>query len=294
MARFVIRAPDHLGDATMAIPAMRAVAELGETVVYGPQFLTALYTALDFCEVTVLPGTAVPTEGTGVLFKPSFGAAWRWRHLPRRVGLAINGRSALLTDPVVEQPGAHRRDGYAAIAAVLGAAVPVKPATPGFSQAARGHVIALNPWSPTATVRWPHFRALADRLTVELPDYNIIFFAGPGEERAVRDIAGPHPVVAGLPLLEFAAALQDVALFISNDSGAAHFADALGVPVVVVHGSTDARLTGTGFAVSGGPIWCGPCYRKTCLLGRTCLERIPVEAVVGRAREVLDRLSRSQ
>jgi heptosyltransferase-2 len=173
----------------------------------------------------------------------------------------------------------------------LGAAVPVKPATS--QRSAGGQIIALNPWSPTATVRWPHFRALAERLAVELPDYNIIFFAGPGEERAVRDIAGPHPVVAGLPLLEFAAALQDVALFVSNDSGAAHFADALGVPVVMVHGSTDARLTGTGLAVSGGPIWCGPCYRKTCFLGRTCLERIPVDGVVERAREVLDRLFNS-
>ena len=290
MARFVIRAPDHLGDATMAIPAMRAIADLGETVVYGPRLLGGLFEALDVRSVTVRPGTDLPAEGTGVLFKPSFGAAWRWRHLPRRVGLAINGRSALLTDPVVEPAGAHRREGYAAIAAVLGAVVPGKPATPQRSAGGRGSIIALNPWSPSETVRWPHFRALADRLAAELPAYSVVFFAGPGEEAAVRDLAGSHPVVAGLPLVEFAAALQDVALFVSNDSGAAHFADAVGVPVLMIHGSTDARRTGTGAAVSGGPIWCGPCYRKTCFLGRTCLERIPVDVVVERARGVLDRL----
>ena len=288
MARFVIRAPDHLGDATMAFPAMRAVAALAETVVYGPGFLRGLFEAQSFEDVRVLPGTDVPTEGTGVLLKPSFGAAWRWRHLPRRVGLAVNGRAALLTDPVAERRGAHRRDGYAAIAAVLGAAVSERVHTESPRDARR--VIALNPWSPTATVRWPHFRALAERLAADLPAYSLVFFAGPGEEHAVRDIAGPFPVVAGLPLVEFAAALQDVALFISNDSGAAHFADALGIPVLMIHGSTEPRRTGTGTAVTGGPIWCGPCYRKTCFLGTRCLDRIPVDAVVRRALEGLDRL----
>lgn len=280
-----IRAPDHLGDATMAVPAMRAlaVAAPGSTV-YGPGFLAGLFAALSFPAVTLRPSTDLPASGTGVLFKPSFPAAWRWRHLHRRVGLAGSARASLLTDPLPVAPGEHRRDGYARIAAHLGAPVQPTPRAPPASP----RFVALNPWSPTATVRWPGFRALADLLQDEVP---VAFFAGPGEERAVRALAGPHPVHAGLPLPAFAAALDGCALFVSNDSGAAHFADALGVPVLVVHGSTDPALTGVGAAVTGGPIWCGPCYRKTCVLGLSCLHRITPADVAAAVRVHLGALA---
>ncbi len=289
-----IRAPDHLGDATMAVPAMRglALAAPGSTV-YGPGFLRGLLDALGFPEVALEPATVVPGGGTGVLFKPSFRAAWRWRHLPRRVGLVGNLRAGLLTDPLAAVASEHRRDGYARIAAHLGAPVTAarreRAGPAGTGGAPR--FLALNPWSPTATVRWPGFRELADLLSDEIP---VVFFAGPGEERAVRAIAGPHPVKAGLALPDFAAALDGCALFVSNDSGAAHFADAAGVPVLVVHGSTDPALTGTGAAVTGGPIWCGPCYRKTCVLGLSCLHRISAASVAAAVRGHLGGLAGSR
>jgi len=283
-----IRAPDHLGDATMAVPAMRAlaIAAPGSTV-YGPGFLAGLFDALGFPAVTLRPSTEVPAAGTGVLFKPSFRAAWRWRHLARRVGLVGSTRARLLTDPLPAVPGEHRRDGYARIAAHLGAPVPPAHRAP----AARPRFVALNPWSPSATVRWPGFRELADLLRDDVP---VVFFAGPGEERAVRDIAGSHTVLAGLPLPAFAAALDGCALFVSNDSGAAHFADALGVPVLVIHGSTDPALTGAGTAVTGGPIWCGPCYRKTCVLGLSCLHRISPADVAAAVRGHLGELAETR
>lgn len=281
-----IRAPDHLGDATMAIPAMRAVAGLGPVEVHGPRFLPDLFDAVGFPNVTVRSSTEIPERGVGLLFKPSFRSAWLWRHLDRRIGLAENGRGLLLTDPLPPMTGEHRRQGYSRIAAALGATVlPVarRPSIPGF--------IGLNPWSPTATVRWPWFRELADLLAPIAP---IVFFAGPGEEAAVRAIAGPYLVRAGLALPELAASLRDCGVFVSNDSGAAHFADAVGVPVLTIHGSTDPSLTGVGAAISGGPIWCGPCYRKTCVLGLQCLTRIGPAAVSDAVRKHLDALANTR
>ncbi len=277
-----IRAPDHLGDATMAIPAMRAIAGITPSTIYGPRSLLALFEAVGVPDLRVRPAAELPGEGTGVLFKPSFHAALSWRHLGRRFGIAENGRGILLTDPLPQVPGEHRREGYARIAAALGAVVPERVRRPG----GRGFV-GLNPWSPSATVRWPYFGELADLLAGDFP---VVFFAGPGEEAPVRAIAGPHPVRAGLPLPELAAVLRDCAVFVSNDSGAAHFADAVDVPVIMVHGSTDPRRTGAGQAVSGGPIWCGPCYRKTCILGLQCLTRIRPPTVADAVRMHLDRL----
>jgi ADP-heptose:LPS heptosyltransferase len=277
-----IRAPDHLGDGVMALPAIRALAALGPARVYAPRWGPELYEGLHDAlhgALEVRPVTARPDGDIGVLFKPSFGAAWRWRHLPRRIGLATARRGPLLTD-VVPVRVEHRREGFARVAAVLGAEV---TGLPTYSR--RGHApgslparfVGLNPWSPSATVRWPHFRALANQLAGE--GRGVVFFAGPGEGAAVRAIAGPHAVVEGLSLPEFAAALDRCAVFVSNDSGAAHFAAACGTPVVVVHGSTTASRTGVGSAVEGPDLWCRPCYGKRCFVGLGCLRAVDAERV---------------
>ncbi|MFN7144464.1 MAG: glycosyltransferase family 9 protein [Myxococcota bacterium] len=271
---FVIRAPDHLGDGVMALPAIRALAALGPARVHAPGWGPALYAGLD-----VRPRDEPPVGEVAVLLKPSFGAAWRWRHLPRRVGLATAGRGPLLTDPLPVREE-HRRDGYARVAAALGGTATGVPVyTPrGTAPALPEGYVGLNPWSPTAAVRWPHFRALADRLVER--GVPVIFFAGPGEEAHVAAIAGPHRVVAGLPLADFAAALDRCRRFVSNDSGAAHFAAACGAATVVVHGSTTASRTGVGTAVEGPDRWCRPCYRKSCPFFLGCLTAIPLARVL--------------
>ncbi len=290
--KLAIRMPDHLGDATMALAALRSLLDRhpGATV-HGPRLLADLLAATSMPASTLRPGNEVPDADVGVLLKPSFHAAWRWRHLPRRVGLAANGRALLLTDPVPARPDEHRRDAYGRVArAALALAEPTAsraagdPRSVGHPTQPTGGFIALNPWSPTPTVRWPHFRALAEALA---RDHEVRFYAGPGEEAHVRAIAGPHPLVAGLSLPDFALNLAGAALFVTNDSGAGHFADAVGVPVLMIHGSTNPALTGTGEAITGGPIWCGPCYRKTCVLGLGCLTRIGPDVVAARVRAML-------
>jgi ADP-heptose:LPS heptosyltransferase len=277
---FAVRAPDHLGDGVMALAAVQALARLGPLRVYAPPWGRELYAGLD-----VRPVQEAPPDGAiGVLFKPSFGAAWRWRHLERRVGLDVHGRGVLLTDRVPE-PRGHRRDGYARVAERLGAhdvgPSRYRPRAPSPDDVPPGFV-ALAAWGATPAARWPHARALADRLAQERP---VRFLAGPGEETAVARMAGPHAMLAIASLPALASALDRAAVVIGNDTGLAHFAAACGVPVVTVHGSTDPARTGPGVpVVSSRPTWCSPCYRKTCPFGVACLARVGIDEVLAAAR----------
>lgn len=273
--RLAIRAPDHLGDGVMALPAVAALARLGPAVVHAPRWGGDLY---GFLGVRVAPAEVLPEGDVGVLFKPSFGAAWRWRGLPRRVGLASAGRGPLLTDAVPERVE-HRREGYARVATALGATVTPTPylARGRAPRLPRGAVL-LHAWSPSPTVRWPGFPALAAAIERRAP---VVWHAGPGEESAVRELAGPHAtVLSGLSLPVLASVLESVPVLVSNDSGVAHLAAAVGARVVVVHGSTAPQRTGVGTPVVGPALWCAPCYRKWCFNDLRCLRGVSVEAVL--------------
>ena len=83
-------------------------------------------------------------------------------------------------------------------------------------------------------------------------------------------------------LVRVAAELRRARVLVVNDSGFSHFARALGVPTVVVHGSTAPSMTG---AIGSVPVLrgqrpaCAPCYAKRCNVpGVPCLD-ISVEQV---------------
>ena len=177
----------------------------------------------------------------------------------------------------------HRRDGYARIAAAAGADVrPAAYASRGAAPDLPAGFAAFAAWGATPAARWPHMRALADRIAEERP---VRFLAGPGEEAAVRVIAGPHPLLALPALPDLASALDRAAFLVGNDTGLTHFAAACGVPVVTVHGSTDPEVTSPGGAVVAGERpWCAPCWRKRCPIDLRCLTRVRVETVLDACR----------
>lgn len=271
----VVRAPDHLGDAVMALGAIEALGELGRLRVYtrgrwGP----SLYAGLEVHPATEPPGHA----DVAVCLKPSWHAAFQWRHLPT-VGVGPRWRYHTALPERVE----HRRERYARLAVAAGARAPGPPTyrPRGVAPALPARFVGLNPWSPSGPVRWPGFGALV-RALAPLP---LVAFCGPGEEPAARRAVGPDvPLVVGLSLPDFAAALAGCAVLVSNDSGAAHFAAACGTPVVMVHGSTAPETTGVGTPVERAERrWCQPCYRKSCPWGLPCLDVAP-DAVVAAVR----------
>jgi ADP-heptose:LPS heptosyltransferase len=204
-----------------------------------------------------------------VLFAPSLRAAWEAKRCRRVVGTPTDFRSALLTDRV--EPREHLSDTFAALCDVVGA-VPEGPPVYGARGSACevpvGHV-GLNPIARGGTSReWTGYFELAVRL-----GRPVVFYAGPGEAERLEAIAGGFPRVVGTRLPDFAATLDRCAVFVSNDSGAAHFARACGVETIVVHGSTTASRTGADGALGlENPVPCHPCYRPDCSVGLGCLE----------------------
>lgn len=95
----------------------------------------------------------------------------------------------------------------------------------------------MHPLASTRPKTWParRFLNLAARLKEEW-GLETVFIAGAGE-----DLSAFHNYrcLAGAPLGQVKALLAGASLFIGNDSGPAHLAAALGLPVVVIFGDSD-------------------------------------------------------
>jgi len=283
MPRLYARAPDHLGDGVMALPAMAALARLGALGIRGPGWAKRLYRGLG--ELVDDPGAAE----LAVLFKPAFRAAWEARRVPRRIGLDTDHRRLLLSTALSPGDG-HRTQDYAALAAAAGAVVSGEPSLatlPEERDAApelADDVVLILPGSASGeVVAWPHHRALADLL-----GRRACFAGGPLEEGWLPGLAGPHRLLPTLPLGVFAAVAARVAAVVSNDSGLAHLAAAARraagcdpADVHVIFGSTDPARTGPpGSTAHVGPRpHCAPCYRKRCHHDLSCLE-VPVDRLL--------------
>jgi heptosyltransferase-2 len=276
-----VRAPNHLGDGVMALPAVEALARASEGCrVAAPAWGETLYR--DSGARWVPRQTRPDRQDTAVLLAPSFRAAWEARRAHLRVGLATDGRRLLLSR-AAPPGGAHRREDYAAVAALLGVEVSGVPRFEPRPEEREAWAelsihVGLNPVSVSGEpVQWPGYSALAAAL-----DEPVRVYCGPGEGERARAMVPGAELLEALPLAQLAGALQRCRVLVSNDSGVAHFAAACGVRVVVLHGSTSASRTGTAGAVAleGPAMDCRPCYRKGCDRGVPCLHGIPVERVL--------------
>lgn len=249
----------------MALPALHALARRGTLTIHAPRWGPDLYAEVP---AHVRPIGRIRAD-LAVLFAPSFRAAWEARSVAKVVGTPTDWRRSLLS--VAVPPGVHVQHTYAALAEAAGAQPDGRPTygVRGQPVAVPAGHIGLNPLSMGgATREWRGYTELAHRL-----QQPVVFYAGPGEADRLAPLASGFQSVVGTSLPDFAATLEDCAVFVSNDSGAAHFARACGVPTVVVHGSTTASRTGPMGAVAlERPLACHPCYRPTCTERFGCLD----------------------
>jgi ADP-heptose:LPS heptosyltransferase len=88
-----------------------------------------------------------------------------------------------------------------------------------------------------------------------------------------------------------AALLQRMSLFIGNDSGPAHLAEAVGTPSVTLFGPTDPRrwapLDQRAHPIVREPVGCSPCAYSDCPIDHRCLRRITPDEVIARASGLL-------
>ncbi len=95
-----------------------------------------------------------------------------------------------------------------------------------------------------------------------------------------------------LTLIESAALIEKMNIFITNDTGPMHIADALGIKVVAIFGPTDINET-PPFRKNGSIIYknleCSPCKKRTCPFGHNnCMEQIEVDEVFNEVKKLID------
>ncbi len=306
-----VRVPNWLGDAVMALPAIRGVergaAEHGDEVVLiartplAPVFAGSRCVAVDRRTETDSLRSLGPSRI--LLLTHSFSTAWAaWRAgIRERWGEARHLRGPLLTRilPAADHV-LHQVDEYARIAQEAGYAV--SPEAPRLEPRARarradlpaGPYTVLAPGARYgAAKRWPRFAELARALADAGRDVVVLGARGEGMRgddttpgtsaastpRSIHDLTGRTTLEEALAIVAHADAV------VSNDSGLAHAAAALGRRTVVVFGPTEPERTapraGAGIVtIIRGRAECAPCLLRTCPIDHRCLGDVPISAAL--------------
>ena len=337
--KILIRATNWLGDAVMSLPALRQVRRRfpdAHITVLGRPGVLDLYSRESF------PNETVPFAGTSlsekyalavslrrmrfdcaILFQNAFEAAALAfaARIPRRIGYARDGRSALLTQAVrVPRPGEtprHESFYYLELlrrAGLMDDSLPEEPAIrlEGADQATANGTrllgaagleppaIGLSPGAAYGGAkRWlPERFAEAAVSIARASGHPVALFGSSAERDLCAAIAG-HLAAQKVPAVNFAGETSlsrfidlaaGCAVFLTNDSGAMHVASALGVPTVAVFGATDHAATGPTGAhsrVVRHPVECSPCLLRECPIDHRCMTRVGAAEVAETALHLL-------
>ncbi|MEP6474779.1 MAG: glycosyltransferase family 9 protein [Gemmatimonadota bacterium] len=314
----VVRAPNHLGDLVLALPALQRAR---------PDAIVVRRPLLPLLEMARLPGQLIPLDrglvpliqiaarlrtaryARGVLLTPSLSSAvlFRLAGMPARRGTATDGRSPLLTDRVepASLANEHRASAYLVLVGdTLPAVPPVPELSPDAHARERWHaligeargLIGIFPGSNASSRRWEpgHFGELTHRLADA--GKRTVIFGGPGERHLTAAAAGSHGIDLGgkTDLAVLAAGLAECRMLVTNDSGPMHLAAAVGTPTISLWGAGNPAETGplgAGHRVlRHAELPCVPCRANTCPRSgrgtvlpraeRECLELITVDEVM--------------
>lgn len=161
-------------------------------------------------------------------------------------------------------------------------------------------VVALCPGSINSRAkRWPaeSFAKLADALIEE--GRQVVIIGSKGEEdvsSAVTKLMRHAPVdLTGKTTIDqITAILTAVDLLVTNDTGPAHIAAALGRPTLVIFGPTNPLTTrpfSSHAEILRHPPDCAPCMLRDCPIDHRCMTAITVDEVLEQSRTMLKRCS---
>lgn len=281
VGRLLVRAPNWLGDAVMALPALAAV----RSALPGAHITVGAVASVSplFHEITDLrPDVVVELDrarapaalargrfDAALLLTNSFRTAWDARRakIPGRWGYAGNLRTPLLTTAVPRSGRLHQVEYYRRLVDALGFAaaeftprLAVRASTAERAAAVLGDagvpegtpLVGIAPGAAYGHAkRWPPERmaTVIDRLTRDAGAACLLVGAS-GDREAGRAIESALPsgtrafnLIGRTSLRVFAGVAARCRAFVSNDSGAMHVAAALGVPVTAIFGPTDERVT---------------------------------------------------
>ncbi len=316
----LVRLPNWVGDAVMATPVLLNLTRHHRLALLGRPALLPLFRAFPGVSrlLPVTPGRQGLLRAAkairrrfeaGILLPNSFSSAllFFWGRVKKRAGYRRDARSLLLTHAVKPpKEKLHQRDYYLRLLEALGYPLFERELRLFVSSEARKRAeaflvdlpsprVALAPGAAFGPAKkWPlsRFRALAYQLRQE--GFSILVLGGAREREAGRELIRDLPRsknLCGLTDLATAAALiEQVDLFVSNDSGLMHVAAALKRPQVAIFGSTDPEATGPlnpHAVVVRKPVECSPCFSRTCSLGYECFSKIHVSDVLEACRGIL-------
>ena len=152
----------------------------------------------------------------------------------------------------------------------------------------------LHPGASAPSRRYPHYAPVLRALVVE-HGWRIVLTGDRGEAAlvdAIREEADVDaPSLAGLvDLGTLVALIERAPVLVSNNTGPAHIAAAVGTPVVDLYALTNAQHTpwGVRSAVLNHDVPCRWCYKSVCPVpGHPCLSLVTSEQVVAAAIELV-------
>ncbi len=283
VTRLVVFAPNWLGDAVMALPALADVrrSSPGATIAVAarPSVAPMFELVSGVAQVIVLdPRGAVWRDRSALLREGRFEAALLLPNsfhaamlagragIPERWGYATDFRRPLLTRAIAPPTRLHQAAFYQHLTRTLGfAAGPLEPvidlsparreSSAALLRAAgwdgRAPLVAFAPGAAYGGAkRWPA-QSFADVAAALASDGVVPVLVGTGADAgAGRELVGaldpevrPLNLIGRTDLPTLAGVLAASRGLVSNDSGAMHLAAALGVPVTALFGPTDETAT---------------------------------------------------
>jgi len=145
-----------------------------------------------------------------------------------------------------------------------------------------GPFAVIAPGTNWPSKRWPveHFA----KLSVSLKDkgFAIVIVGGNDAVEIAKSIPCDLNLAGSTTLKQLVELLGAASIVVANDSGPMHIASALGTPLVVPFGPTDANLTGPfgrPQSVIRASLPCSPCFSRDCS-HISCLSRISPDNVL--------------
>ncbi len=257
-----------------------------------------------------------------VLILPrSFSTAWMafWAAVPVRIGYQGEARGLLLSHALpwsVSLQQGPRPQSYLHLLSALGIKTDsddgrIFAATPSMKATAAAEAllgpgtrtrVGIAPGSVAPSRRWPWERyARLVRLLQEQGVQVVLLGSGSDQllaEQVAARAGGEVLITAGKTDLDTGlAVVRKMQLVISNDSGAMHMAYAQQVPVLVLQGAADPRVTGPFGSASAylrnEQLSCAPCVKNECpLKNLACMTSLSVEEVWTKVQSMLGKLSK--
>ncbi len=253
----------------------------------------------------------------GILLTHSFSSAW-WFWIggvQNRIGYRSNARNCFLTQALPfpkQMESQHLVTTYKMLLEPL--SIPLSTTAPKLYVSAQEvaaarallknyHVpegatlVGINPGAAYGTAKcWlpERFREVTEKL-LQNKELYIVYFGDVASAHLVEGICADLPervinLAARTTLRELSSLISICNVLLTNDSGPMHIADALGVPIVALFGSTSEIITGpyrSPGVVIHKHVPCSPCYQRVCPIDFPCMKQIESSEVYEAVRRQL-------